>query len=76
VWPAIDPKLDRQTSTLAINGFWLEDQTLADDPTFGTALACGLAHFAHFTGARRIDVAAIGPGALREQICTADDEFA
>jgi uncharacterized protein YcaQ len=71
----IDPKLDRQTCTLAINGFWLEDPALADDRAFGTALACSLAHFARFTGARQIDTAAIAPDALREQICTADDEF-
>ena len=34
-----DPKLDRTTNTLVINGLWLEDPALAKDEAFGEALA-------------------------------------
>ena len=36
-----DPKLDRTTGTLVINGLWLEDGALARDAAFGEALVAG-----------------------------------
>lgn len=64
----LDPKLDRKTSTLVINGFWLEDQPLAHDPDFAAALARALAHFMTFLKAKRLDISAMEPIALRMQL--------
>jgi len=64
----LDPKLDRKTGTLKINGFWLEDDAPADDPTFADALGKGLARFAAFVGARQVDVTAIQPDKLKNHI--------
>src|SRR5207248_1030717 len=38
----LDPKLDRTTSTLVINGFWLEEYAPVECPGFAAALARGL----------------------------------
>src|SRR6476646_7584243 len=40
-----DPKLDRSSNTLVINGLWLEDRALARDAAFGEALERGMARF-------------------------------
>ena len=54
----IDLKLDRKTGTLAINGFWLEDASLGDQPAFLAALARGLARFASYLDARCTELVA------------------
>ena len=54
-----DPKLDRTTNTLLINGLWLETPTLAENAQFVTALARGLLRFKRFLDAQRIDLSAI-----------------
>jgi uncharacterized protein YcaQ len=54
-----DPKLDRATNTLLINGLWLEDPTLADDPQFSAALTRGLQRFMQFLNAQAIDLSAV-----------------
>ena len=64
----LDPKLERKTGTLKINGFWLEDNAPADDPAFADALGKGLARFAAFVGARQVDVTAIQPQKLQDHI--------
>lgn len=64
----LDPKLDRKTGTLIINGFWLEDDAPADDPAFADALGKGLARFASFVGARQTDLTAIQPQKLQDHI--------
>lgn len=64
----LDPKLDRATRTLAINGFWLEDGATAKDPEFARALGAGLIRLATFVGAERIDLAAIRLVALRKHV--------
>lgn len=63
----IDPALDRKTGTLNVLGFWLED-SCAVDQQFATALARGLAHFARFVGAQRINIAALHPVLLHNHI--------
>ncbi|MBA3235108.1 MAG: winged helix-turn-helix domain-containing protein [Chloroflexi bacterium] len=63
-----DPKLDRATGTLVINGLWLEDRQIARDIGFADALGRGMARFARFLGATRIDVAAVPQPALRKAI--------
>lgn len=56
----LDPKLDRATGTLVINGFWSEDDAITRNPAFTAALDRGLARFATFLGADRIAGEAIG----------------
>ncbi len=67
----IDPKLERQTGTLRINGFWPEDASLVDDPAFAAALARGLSRFARFHAARTVALDALHPEDLRARVETA-----
>jgi len=64
----LDPKLDRATATLLINGFWLEEYAPVEDPMFAAALARGLIRFAEFLEAPRVDISVMEPAALREQV--------
>jgi len=64
----LDPKLDRKTMTLHINGFWLEEDAHAEDPAFADALGKGLARFASFVEAKKVDVEAITPRKLKKHI--------
>jgi uncharacterized protein YcaQ len=64
----LDPKLDRTTMTLHINGFWLEEDTPVNDPAFADALGKGLARFANFVGAKKVDIQSIAPRKLRLHI--------
>ncbi|HSN74269.1 MAG TPA: crosslink repair DNA glycosylase YcaQ family protein [Anaerolineae bacterium] len=61
----LDPKLDRKSMTLHVNGFWLEEHAPTDDPAFARALARGLTSFAAFVEAREL---AINAGLLRDLI--------
>jgi hypothetical protein len=71
----LDPALDRTTMTLNVLGFWLEDSCSADDQ-FASALARGLAHFARFVSAQRVNVAALHPEQVRAQVqAVLRDEF-
>lgn len=64
----LDPKLDRQTMTLEIKGFWHEDDAPVKNPDFANALAKGFIRFANFVNAKKIDIAAIKPIALRQKV--------
>jgi uncharacterized protein YcaQ len=64
----LDPKLDRATATLQLNGFWLEDNALAKDPAFADALAAGLARFATFLQAHQVNIDLLEPPKLREEV--------
>jgi uncharacterized protein len=66
----LDPKLDRATATLVINGFWLEDQQLGKDPDFIEALARGLTRLAKFVRARHVVASALKPARLSKHIQT------
>ena len=59
------PRLDRKNSTLQICGFWLEDETSANDIVFANALRNGLQRFATFVGAHKVDLGAVQPLRLR-----------
>lgn len=61
----LDPKLDRNTGTLQIKGFWLEPGVSADDLAFRYALARGLRRFKNFLGAGFLDPGGIPFGGLR-----------
>jgi uncharacterized protein YcaQ len=63
----LDPKLDRKTNTLHILGFWLEDDAPKDE-AFANAFGRGLARFAKFVGAQRVEMGAIRPRRLRTQV--------
>jgi hypothetical protein len=63
-----DPKLDRSSGTLVINGLWLEDRALARDAAFGEALERGMARFVRFLGAERVDATAVTPSVLRRRL--------
>jgi uncharacterized protein YcaQ len=63
-----DPKLDRATGTLVINGLWLEDPALARDAAFADAMARGMARFRSFLGARRLDLKAAPRSPLRSRL--------
>jgi len=64
----LDPKLDRATGTLAVKGFWLEQEEMGRDPDFAAALSRGLARLACMADARRVDVSAVEPPSLRERL--------
>lgn len=64
----LDPRLDRATATLILNGFWLEEHAPADDPAFAAALARGLARLAALLAARQVDIGAVRPPALRTHL--------
>ena len=64
----LDPKLDRKTMTLHINGFWLEEDAPLNEPAFADALGKGLARFASFVEARKVEMDAITPKKLREHV--------
>ena len=64
----LDPKLDRKTMTLEIKGFWLEDDAPVDNPAFADALGRGLARFADFVDAKKVNIDAIAPQKLRSHI--------
>jgi uncharacterized protein YcaQ len=63
-----DPKLDRTTGTLVINGLWLEDPALAKDTAFGEALALGMVRFGRLLRAKKIDVTAVPFSSLRAKL--------
>jgi uncharacterized protein YcaQ len=64
----LDPKLDRKSMTLHIHGFWLEENAPVNEPAFADALGKGLARFASFVEAGRVEVEAIAPRKLREHV--------
>jgi len=66
-----DPRLDRSTGTLVINGLWLEEAALGRDAAFADALGRGMARFAAFLGAKRVDATAVSQVALRRRLAAA-----
>lgn len=66
----IGPKLDRESGTLIINGFWPENEKIAKDAEFAEALARGLARLMGFVKTGIMDVSAIKPARLRKHIQT------
>jgi uncharacterized protein len=64
----LDPKFDRETGTLMVKGFWLEQKQTGRSPEFAEALAHGLKRLVKFLGAQSLNVSAIQPAALRKHI--------
>jgi len=65
-----DPRLDRATGTLVINGLWLEDGALARDEAFVEALGRGMARFSRLLGATSLDASAVRQPAIRRRLAT------
>lgn len=63
-----DSRFDRAAETLVINGLWLEDDGLATNGPFAEALARGMARFATFLGAQRVDSTAVDVPLLRDRL--------
>lgn len=63
-----DSKLDRETGTLVILGFWLEEEAEGNDPAFAEALANGFSRFVRFLGAVRLDASAVNQPLLRKRL--------
>jgi hypothetical protein len=63
-----DSKLDRTTMMLVIKGFWLEDDTLAQDEAFAEAVGRGMARFLGFLGARALDARAVPQPLIRRRL--------
>lgn len=64
----LDPRLDRKTQTLVVNGLWLEDAAASHGLAFTDALARGLAQFARVLEARDVDLRLVQPEALRQAL--------
>src|SRR6266516_3252774 len=64
----LDPKLDRATATLVINGFWLEEHAPVESPGFAPALARGLVRLAAFLDAHRVNITVQEPVTLRVHV--------
>jgi len=66
-----DARMDRSTSTLVINGLWLEDDASARNGAFTEALGRGIERLVTFLEARRIDARAVSHPKLRSAITVA-----
>ncbi len=66
----LDPKLDRKTGRLSLQGFWLDDETLAEDAAFALALSNGLHNFARFHQAKEIDTSVVTYPVLQAALAT------
>jgi hypothetical protein len=71
----LDPKLDRETMTLQIKGFWHEDDAPVKDADFAGALAKGMARFAGFVEAKRLNISTIHPPELQKKVKAALKEI-
>ena len=60
----VDPKIDRKTGVLTINGMWLEERKAAPDGLV-VGLADALVSLAEFVGAADIKIAKTRPASLR-----------
>jgi uncharacterized protein YcaQ len=63
-----DAKLERATMNLVLNGLWLEDAALARDEAFAGALGQGMARFARFLDAKRVDASVVVQAELRRRL--------
>lgn len=63
----LDPRFERDSSTLLIKGFWLEDGVTIDD-RFLSALTAGLRRFMQFVGASAVEFSLLCPADIRESV--------
>ena len=60
-----DAQFERATRTLHVLGLWFEDPGLVDDPALAAAFERGMARFAGYLGAERIDTSGLADRSLR-----------
>ena len=63
-----DGRFERTTSTLAILGLWLEDETLARDEAFVEAFAIGMDRMQQFLGADVLDASGVPQRPIRSRL--------
>ncbi len=63
-----DGRFERTTSTLAILGLWLEDETLARDEAFVEAIARGMDRMQQFLGAELLDTSGVPQRTIRRRL--------
>ncbi len=66
-----DSRMDRPTSTLVVNGLWLEDEFSAPNPGLVEAVGRGMDRFLGFLGAERIDAGAVTDRRFRARLAAA-----
>jgi uncharacterized protein len=66
-----DATLDRPTTTLVINGLWLEDEGLGVDQAFAEAMGRGMARFLEFLGATTLDPRHVLQQLIRSRLASA-----
>lgn len=64
----LDPRLDRASATLVVNGVWLEDRSTARDEAFLAAFALGVRRLMEFLGVERVEAAAVGSRPVRSAL--------
>ena len=67
-WEVYKPAEQRKFGYYALPILWLEDRALARDAAFAGAVRTGMARFARFLDAKRVDAAAIGSPRLRKAL--------
>ena len=68
----LDPKLDRTSATLVVNGVWLEDPATARGEAFLAALTLGVQGLMVFLGVDRVDATAVSSRPVRSAIASLD----
>jgi uncharacterized protein YcaQ len=66
-----DSRMDRPTSTLVVNGLWLEDEFSAPNPDLVEAVGRGMDRFLGLLGAERIDAGAVADRTFRARLAAA-----
>ena len=64
----IDLRLDRQTRTLVVCGFWLEETSTGQSARFAAALLKGIERLMQFLDAERFDAQKLEPSRLRKRL--------
>jgi uncharacterized protein YcaQ len=63
-----DGRLERQSSTFAVLGLWLEDQALATDEAFIESFAGGIGRMQRFLGAEGLDPSGVPQPSIRRRL--------
>lgn len=64
----VDPRMDRETDTLHLNGIWLDTPDLASDRVFAASLASKIHALARFLDADRIELHTCDPDVLNSRL--------
>lgn len=67
----MDARLDRKTSTLVVNGLWLEDVPLASNSDLARALVAGTGSLATFLAAKSVEASTVTDWEVRKTLTAA-----